>query len=414
MSQFSDSIFKSDGTQQTEEGGRTRLFGRFFTSSPFSRFQKGEAPGVRKSGLFGSKSYYHDPITPRLNRASEGMKEGSVRMGGKAMEFMDAEQGKWLDANTRDVREAFVASKLKASKENRLEAVEDLSELEGSGRVSNTAEARKKFDRRIQGFRQARKKLNIAREQGKALGSDVRFDATGYEMLDPGVDKFYDEFDSMIEERRNAYAQKYSGRDYADLNVGFSNIDGVTGAYEEELNAYIEEFGPKDLYEQMSMSNQEMGEYLKGYAEIANLAGTKDIDAMVLQDLLGNDAADFAFLETSGISELDDYMASTLNTVREGYAATFQGAYEGANARAEMEDQNRLEYANTVERETNATLQMGRKTNEESIAKQIADIRDAERIAQQTLDAQTAALTDVPGSSKKKVKGVDMQTGRPE
>lgn len=406
MSQFSDSIFKYDGTQRPSGG--------FFNQSPFARFEKGEAPHVRKRGFLGTKSYYYDPITPRLNKASEGLREGASRMGGKAMQFMDEEQGKWLEANTRDIREAFVASKLKASKENRLEAVEDLSNLKGSGRVSNTSEARKNFDRRIQGFRQARKKLNIAREQGKALGSNVQFDATGYEMLDPSIDKFYDEFDSMIEERRNAYAQKYSNMDYADLNQGFSNIEGMAGSNDADLEAYMEEFGPITQLNSFQMSDEDMAEYLRGYSDIANRAGSKDIDAMVLQDLIGTDAAESAFLETSGIEELGDFMATTLQTVREGYAKTFSGAYAGANTRAEMEDRNRLEYANTIERETNATLQMGRKRNEESIAKQIADIRDAERIAQQTLDAQTAALTDVPGSSKKKVKGVDMQEGRPE
>lgn len=409
MSQFSDSIFKFDGTKRPD------FAGRFFNQNPFSRFEKGEAPHVRKRGFLGTKSYYYDPVTPKLNKASEGLREGATRMGGEAMQFMDEEQGKWLEANTRDIREAFVADKLKASKDSRVEAMEDLGNLEGSGRVSNTAEARKNFDRRIQGFRRARKKLTIAKEQGKALGSNVQFDATGYEMLDPSIDKFYDEFDSMIEERRNAYAQKYSNVDYADLNQGFSNIEGVAGANDAALEAYMQEFSPLlDGTDPSEVEEADMIEYLRGYADIANRAGTQDIDAMVLQDLIGTNASESAFLETSGIAELDGFMATTLETVREGYAKTFSGAYEGANTRAEMEDQNRLEYANTVERETNATLQMGRKRNEESIANQISDIRDAERIAQKTLDAQTSALTDVPGSSKKKVKGVDMQEGRPE
>ncbi len=429
--QFNDEIFKYDGTGYE---GKVNF-----------NFEKGYQPHVRKRGLFGSKSYFHDPITPRLNDMSERLREGSVDMGGRAMEFMDAEQATWLEANTRDIQEAYVAKKVAEAKDNRVEAMEDVEGMGRGKRVRNTAEARRNFDRRIQGFRRARKKLRMAEEAGASLGSQVKYNQTGYEMLDPSADKFYDEFDKMLAERRDAYAQKYSGVNYDELGEGFSNIDGVKGANEVDIQRFIkdnggegidfdegiagyrlytnlrEKFGPDYNVGAVNSNTMAVVDFFgqregmfEEYEALGSRAGSKDIDAMVLQDLIGTSAADSAFLETSGIEELDGYMEMTLNTVRDGFAQTFSSAYEGANTRAEMEDSNRMEYANTVERETNATIATGRKRNEESIANQISDIRDAERIAKRTLDAQTSALTDAGTPRKKKVKGVDMQDGRPE
>tara|TARA_B110000444_G_scaffold210274_1_gene205555 strand:+ start:10158 stop:11537 length:1380 start_codon:yes stop_codon:yes gene_type:complete len=459
MSLFNDMVFRrgSDSSSRTYGNGQRSFWSQLSRpgGSNFN-FTKGFAPYIKKAGIFGSKSYLRDEVTDKVNRLSENLGMHQSNLGGRALEFMDEQQSTWLDDNTRDVREAFVATKLKASNSLREEASEDLVNMPKRNRVRNTSEARKNFDRRIQGFRSARNKLKAAKEESKRLGTDVQFNETGFEMLDSNIDQFYDQFDAQVTERRAAYTEMYGfGRDYDELGAGFSNIDSIARSGTAESLEFMElhgltAFSPDDSLIRESM-NQSLGNVTElndtqrsqaisqygytsdqldnfmnwnrvaedetlnaQYNSIFSAAGQSDIDALVLRDITGSSASDFAFLSTTGMPELDGYMDSVFNTVRDGFAATFSGAYDGANSRAEWEDAARTTFAETWEKETRKTQAIGQKLNAESIADQISNIRDAERIAESTLDAQTSALTNVPGSSKKKVRGVDIQAGRPE
>jgi hypothetical protein len=437
MSQFSDNVFRG---------------GPNFNSD--LDFQKGFAPFVKKAGFLGTKSYLNDPITPRMNTITEKMGMHASKLGGKAMEFMDAEQRKWTDANMEDVRAAFVTDAVENSDLLRGEAIKELGKMGKSDRVSSTAEAKANFDRRIQGFRRARNKLKESAEAGKRLGSDVNFNTTGAELLDPDIDKFYDLFDAKVAERRNAYAEQYgNGSSYEQLGMGYSNMEGSVDPNADSKLEFLRERGyegdmPSSLlyglqaaaaqgydltnevqrnrylnenpeYRESRQAFLDLNDAIGGqagfdeYEALGNRAGRDDIDALVLNDIIGGGSDLYAFMDSTGMKDLNNFNEEMMSRVRDGFAQTFSGAYEGANERSGMENQNRTDLANTMEREARATQQIGRKKREESIAEQVSSIRDSERIAESTLKKQQASLTEV-GTRKKKVRGVDLADGRPE
>lgn len=342
--------------------------------------KRGFKPYKKRAGLFGSKSYLVDELSGKANTYAEQVGLFSSERSGEASKFLDEERATWQDAFMRDIREDYAARAMEQSAELRGEAA---SALTGpTRRPSSTSEANAAFNRRVEGFRRARQKLRASKAAAKTAGvSDIKVDKTGYKMLNPSIDKFYQEYDRQLNERRNAYAQEYGGSNFNDLE-----FEGYAG--------------------------MGLNPILSG-ADI----GKADVDALVMGDMLDMSLYDLAFLDTTpdfeeGGEEFSFSVEETMGNIRESLGRLYQDSVTGLNQAATEEDRNREATALSIRNKTMVGKAKGQREIETSIDTQISDLNRAQRTAEQTKNKQMAALTDT-GTSKKRVKGVDFKEERP-
>ena len=156
-------------------------------------------------------------------------------------------------------------------------------------------------------------------------------------MMDTSMDKFYQDFDDMINKRRAEYTEQYGIGDYADLEEGYFG----EGTYEGN-------FG-------IQLSNP----------------GQLGIDTLVLGDILGQSSDDLTFLATGGMDNFD--IKEILESTRENYAQLGQATAQGINEAAMAEDEGRRKTAEAMKREAlKGQAKMGAAT-EESIVQQMRD-----------------------------------------
>ena len=396
------------------------------------RYRKGYKPRVSSHGLFGLNKKLDDPISWRANNMSEAYGLKSAELQGKALEERDAAMAKWQDASLRDAREQYVENGLKQMASLRQEGSEALDNVQQVGRgPSSTAEAANVYQQRVAGFRRAQQKLRAADDASDIGGSNVKFNLTGYEYLDPSADVFYERFDNEIAERRDMYAQMYGGTAYDDLNYGYAWMQGEESANQEDVEAWAASQGLDMQYftDTRSLRDRQRDKItgnespFDSWSEeqrvtasqiLYGSAGRSDIDAQILGDILNTNDYDIAFLDSSDAYDDGGFTADTLESVRASMGALYTQSREAQNELGALEDENRAALAAKMRAEAVKSQKRISDKSKESIALQIGDIKEAERAAKMKFDEQTASLTDGLASSKKKVKGVAFDADRPQ
>ncbi len=325
-----------------------------------------------------------DESTDKVNNLTENMNNLRNRAQDQSDAFMNEQQANWNTANIRDVRAQLVANNYQASLDARAEGSEVLQGAMSQRRsVASTSEAQASFNQRVEGFQAARKKLLQAQDiANDSQGSNVKYNKTGYELLDADIDTFYDQFDAQMDARRQEYAQQEYGRNWEDMqSMDFENYDGPLDMNEEAFNA---------------MRDQHLS----------------NIDTMVLSDILGQDASELYFLSTGGVEGFT--VADFLEDTRNNFANMGVASVEGSNEMSQAENDARAKFAGIMEAEQNKTQAMLGAETKESISDQLADLNKAQASAKDKLDKQTASLTEGGRSRKKKVKGVSFVDTRPQ
>lgn len=343
-------------------------------------YNQGWKPYVKRVGLFGSKGSYRDDTSHRLNRFQVNQNNLKNRVQDASSAAFVESQRKWTAGTFQDARQEYVEQAAESVVRLRSESAEALNEAVGSTRpVASTSEAAAAYNRRREGFAQARRNLREAQaraESGK--GSNISYRKVGIEMMDTSMDKFYQDFDDMINKRRAEYTEQYGIGDYADLEEGYFG----EGTYEGN-------FG-------IQLSNP----------------GQLGIDTLVLGDILGQSSDDLTFLATGGMDNFD--IREILESTRENYAQLGQQTAKGINEAAMAEDEGRRKTAEAMRNEAlKGQAKLGAAT-EESIAQQMKDLSAAERASEEKFQQQTDALTGGAKSRKKRVRGVSFTDTRPQ
>lgn len=357
--------------------------------------KKGFKPYVKKAGLFGSKSYLVDELSGKANALERAYMDMSSEQQDTAIKYMDEQMATWKDAVMVDTRDEFVQRRLSESKAAREGSIDTINQATSYGkRPSSTSEARQLYSKRIEGFKRARAKLRQAGQATGDLSTKISYNETGYEMLDPDMDKFYAEFDAAIEGRKQEYAEIYGFDDYSDLAAGYSGM--WKDKTEQELSA---------------MDDDQLAAWEEAKAkQDAYGIGQQDIDALILGDIMGMSLYDLAFLETA---DVDFSVGESMGQIRENFGDLYKKTIEGSNQAAAFENENRMKLAKKMEAEKRKTIAQLQENQAESIAEQQSSIRDAERSAKKSLDKQMESLTDMGPARRKKVKGLDFNEGRP-
>lgn len=420
------------GAQSREQG---------FMGQSNRKTKKGFNPYKKKAGVFGSKSYLVDETSDKFNKLTEGFHGYSGEQMDRSDAYLTEQQGKWQAAGMRDAREGFAKAQMERATSMRQDASEDLAGMQRQSRPTSTAEAQAGFNNRVQGFRRARNKLKSAQESaGRIGGPEITYSGTGYEALNPDLDKFYADFDQQIAERRADYVSQYGGSSYDDLmNEGYSS--GAGARYGEDFLTRQQEI-TRELMEAAGASQSEGGgfqgfgrgmgggfmENLNYRNQAADIAmeefgftredmavGKQDIDALVLGDMLDMEMYDLAFMDTS--PEIDGQKFSiddTMADMRQGLGKLYMSTAGGADDMAALEDSSRAEVARVAQLEGQKTAALTRQRSEESIADQMSDIQASQRSAEKVRDKQMASLTDAGSMRSKRVKGVDFTEERPQ
>lgn len=345
-------------------------------------FNQGWKPYVKRVGLFGSKGSYRDETSEKLNRFQVNQNNLKNRVQDASSAAFVESQRKWTAGTFQDARQEYVEQAAESVVRLRSESAEALNEAVGSTRpVASTSEAAAAYNRRREGFAQARRNLREAQaraESGK--GSNISYRKVGIEMMDTSMDKFYQDFDNMIDKRRQEYATKYGVDSYSDLDEGyFSSLDDLQGG---------------------------------GFIDVQFGIGQLGIDTLVLGDILGQSSSDLTFLASGGMDNFD--IREILESTRENYAQLGQQTAEGINEAAMAEDEGRRRTAEAMRNEAlKGQAKIGAAT-EESIAQQMKDLSAAERASEEKFQQQTDALTGGAKSRKKRVRGVSFTDTRPQ
>ena len=384
-----------------------------------STWKKGFLPYVKKSGFLGTKSYLIDHSSSKVNRLTENFNNLKNRASDQSDIFLNQQASTWADANMKDARDEIVTTAFKEALNTREEGTEALMGAMSERRdVASTSEALTSFNKRVEGFAQARKKLKTARDTARrGRGSIVSYDETGYEKLDARLQDFYDQFDASIEERREAY---YNSNDPSNLGLSYQDwktltedeFYSMTGSMYDYIGGTFTEQQQERFdgdYEAWSADRDRIRREFFANQQFSRTVGN---DVMVLSDILGQDSADIYFLATGGVNDFD--ITEILRETRENFAQLGMSSVEGAATMARFEDENRGKFAELMKRERLKNQKLLAEENDESIAVQLNEINRAEQAAKDKLDEQTAALTAGAPSRKKKVKGVSFTDTRPQ
>lgn len=367
--------------------------------------QRGYKPYARRKGFLGLGGELVDHVSDKAARFETNLGLLSRAQQAEAMEMIDSERARFTESGLRDMRSEFAIANMQRVGQMRTEAAEEIANMPAGRRPTSTAEAQRNYNRRIEGFRRAKAKLRQASRQAGEVGTAVQYQGTGFEMLDPSVDRFYDMFDDAVAARKEEYAQMYSGKSYDEIkHTGYRHMNmhtpGGGGGF----------FGGRNMF--ASFFSGSGGEFNQEFFDevMAENVGTRDIDALVLGDIINQGLYDLAFLDTAGYEEIGT--DQTMEMLRENFATVYSTATESINTIAKEEDEARTRMAQTMEIEARKTQAKGKAQTERSIGQQISDISKAERSAKKQRDAQISALTDTP-TGKRRVKGVDFTEDRP-
>lgn len=236
--------------------------------------------------------------------------------------------------------------------------------------VSTVSGVINRRNRQKETLRRARKAAAIGKEQfGLEFDPSVSYKKTNYERGERSAEDFYKEFDAMIDTKRASVIASLGG----DLN--YSDLD--------------------DDYGEGGISK-------------------KDIDNLVMQEMVGMSAASLRQAETwKGIgAKHETYTADYMDTMREYFMQSGMSSQSAINKAADMEDAARKKEAMAIQKGNLASAARRKKAGEQAEAQALDAIRIAEGQSEEAFQKGMSMLTSGGSLGKKRVRSVDFGANR--
>lgn len=373
-----------------------------------------------------------DTITGKMQNFSTVMEEKGETWAGMSRAKLNESVSKFRDFGLENMRDGYIAKRMNEAQHMREEALED-----GFGgmvnRVTNLGQAQANRDRRIQGYFKAKSKLKQAQDLGGEQQSAYKFNKTEHDMLNPNIDDYYNDFDRMIDERKQAYAQAYGVDSFDDFSEGFGMFatEEVTG--QVGTGVYVDRFG------------REVPEQLAGMAGITELTeegtitqadmdavGQQDILNMIFSDMTGMSYDELTYASTAELGYTAEIQQQNMNNqdldmslvtnlgegglenMREVYANYFFMAAEGADQAAEQEDQFRIASAAKAKRDFARNQRRMSEASDEATAEAMLEINSGIRAAEQEYEQSKSQLLAGGRPSQRKARDVTFKDARPQ
>ena len=282
----------------------------------------------------------------------------------------------FANPNFRDIREERDIAGTRQAEKFSEKAVANIQKSKLTAPALSESSYIKKTMERRQALQQSKRALEKANQFYSNVGSTFRFDETGYTRLDPNADKFYNEFDTAVERRKQEYAEMYGEESFDDFVEGYGQFDSL---------------------------NQNVGQ--------------RDIMDMVMSDITGMEYGELASLNLWNVDGQDsttnaeNYTSEQLDALKEFYVLSNTQSRKAANRLADAEDESRRDSAIESQRATIASQQKRKKTASEELSKSSEEIQLQLRELDEDFMKNIGSFRSAP--KKRKVPKVSFTEGRP-
>lgn len=334
------------------------------------------------------KKKFVDTITPVVKEYERLLGKKGETFSTKAIGDVRSEAETFTDFGLENMREGYAKAKMKEATALREQGIDTNVRLRN---VTSLSDAQKNRQARIQSYRQQKRALEAAESvAADSAGASLVYSLTEYDRDVRTKQYFYDEFDSQVNERREAYAQEFGLDSYKDAEGGW---------YMDNLAD-----NPAGIF---------AGTGILGNYNPTN-AGKQDIDTFVISDMLGMSYEDISrifLMEGDGIDR--EGTEKSLDSLRESFATIMESGVNSINKLADSEDEFRAEAAE--ETRQSILKDQARQRQETSAATQasIKDLKAQMRAADQEYKETESYLNDM-GMARGGGPAVDIQAGRPE
>lgn len=378
-----------------------------------------------------------DTITGKIDNFTALMEKKTDTWATMSKAQLNERVTKFQDFGLENMREGYIAKRMNEANLMRESAVEEGFVGAPNSRVTNLGQAQANRDRRIQGYLRAKQKLKQAEELGGEQQASYRYNLTGHELLNPVIDDYYNDFDSMIEERKQAYAKAYGRESFDDFEEGF----GMFGTKME-----MQSVGQGDWTDQLGRAvriqddwNPEYAEQL-GYTqtyvdeevEVADYSavGQQDVMNMILSDMIGMSYDDLTYASTAELGftreirqgflvGMDTDLVTNMGEegiegLREVFGNYFFMAAEGADRASQEEDAFRIASAKKAEADFAKSQRMLSDKKKESTAEAMTEINSSIRAAEQEYEQSKSQLLGGGTPRQRKAQAVTFKDARPQ
>lgn len=325
--------------------------------------------------------------------------EFTERLASRMTQFGEASKTKSMEL-TKDfnpfllenVREERQADQLKLAGAESQKALESINRASTTGGpIRSLSQLVQRRSQKRQQLQQARKSLERANEMYKFGGVDFRYEGTGYTAQDRQAPEFESQFDTLVEQRKQEYAEMYGYGSFDEVNEGYGM-----------LNYTVDE---------------------SGQAQYTGV-GQRDIMDMIMSDITGIDYETLARLNTIHVQDtpegyahggkglwLMDYTGDQMAALKDFYTTSNLSAFKSANERAVAEDKFRKEAAQSARQAAIRSGKTTEKSAEESLGKSAEEVQLQLRDLDEDFMKKVGAFN--VGPRKKKVRSVSFEEGRP-
>lgn len=375
-----------------------------------------------------------DTITGKMENYSELLKNKTETWANMSKGQLNERVAGFQDFGLKNMREGYIDKRMNEAALMR-EQASDVDLAPAATRVTNLSQAQANRNRRVQGFLGAKRKLKAAEDMSGPTGSAYKYNMTEYDRLNPEIDTYYAEFDRMIDERKQAYANAYGVSSFDDFDEGFgmfglTETPGMvgTGRYTDRNGNVVE----GDQYANRPHYDEIMEEGVVTTPDY-NSVGQQDVMNMIFSDITGMSYDEVTFASTAELgytstmsqeymSTLDNLDMSQVTNLGEGgiesmrsvYANFFYNAAEGADKAADQEDAFRIASAAKAKRDDALNQKRMASVAEESTAEAITDINQGIRQAEQEYEQTKTQLLGGGIPSQRKAKAVTFKDARPQ
>jgi hypothetical protein len=370
-----------------------------------------------------------------MNTFTNVMKKKTNTWANMSRGQLDESVSKFREFGLENMREGYIAKRMNEAQHIREDALDDSLGEGITNRVTNLGQAQANRERRVQGYLKAKNQLKKAQEMGGEQQASYKYNLTAHEMLNPKIDDYYSDFDAMIDERKQAYADAYGVGSFDNFIEGFgmfgtSEVEGMvgTGRYTDRHGNVVEgdQYANRPHYEEI----MEEGVITTPDYEAV---GQQDIMNMIFSDMTGMSYDDLTYASTAELgftSEMGQQYMSTLDnmdmslvtnlgeggldSMREVYANYFFMAAEGADKAAEEEDAFRIASAAKAKRDFAANQRRQSDTSKEYTAEAMTEINSGIRAAEAEYEQSKSQLLGGGIPSQRKAKAVTFKDARPQ
>jgi hypothetical protein len=374
-----------------------------------------------------------DTITGKMENYSGLLREKAGTFGTMSMAQLNERVAGFQDFGLENMREGYIEKRMNEAALMRQSAIEEVDITPAATRVTNLGQAQANRNRRVQGYLGAKRKLKQAQGLTEEQQSSFRYNMTEYDRLNPEIDTYYAEFDQMIDERKQAYAQAYGMDSFDDFTEGFGMFATQEVMGQIGTGVYEDQFGQEvpASYAGLPGITERTEEGMITQADF-DAVGQQDIMNMILADITGMSYDDLTYASTAELGftseigqlalsnrELDMDLVSNLGeggieSLRETYANYFYMAAEGADRAADLEDAFRIASAAKAKRDDAINQKRMASVSEETTSEAITDINRGIRQAEQEYEQTKSQLLGGGTPSQRKAKAVTFKDERPQ